>query len=313
METIVTSTSSFGTNSPRILEVLHEKGFRVVINSAQRKLSEEELRAYLFEYEPIGLLAGTEPITRSILEAAKGYLRVISRVGVGWDNVDRQAAEELEIKVYRTEGVLEQAVSELTLGMILSALRAIPFHSMQVCQSVWKKGMGRLLQEKIVGVIGFGAIGQRVGELLKAFGARVMYYDPAPVEVPWAKAVLLCDMLPQADIITIHAGGSEQILGEYELNSLCKQGVIVVNTARGGLVGEKALHKALALGRVSFACLDVFEEEPYRGPLTEFENVILTPHIGSYAREARIEMERMAVDNLLKGLASDAYRPTLTL
>lgn len=302
MDTIVTSTSSFGTDSPMIFEVLNEKGFRLVTNPAGRKLSEEELIQLLEKHKPIGLLAGTEPITRAVLEKAVGYLNVISRVGVGWDNVDGDAAKEFGIQVYRTEGVLNQAVGELTVGVILGALRRIPVQSGQVCSGIWKKGMGRLLQGKVVGVVGFGGIGQRVGELVKAFGANILFYDPVPKEVDWARAVSLENLLSDSDIVTIHTSSSEQILGEKELSSLCKPGVIIVNMARGGLVDETALCKALSSGQVACACLDVYEEEPYSGPLTEFENVILTPHIGSYAKEARIEMEKMAVENLLRGL-----------
>ncbi len=198
-------------------------------------------------------------------------------------------------------------MAELTLGMILSALRAIPLQYRQVCSGMWQKGMGRLLQDKGVGVIGFGAIGQRVGELVNAFDAKVLYYDPVRTNVPWAKPVSLHNLLAQADIVTIHASGSEQILGEKELKFSCKRGVIVVNTSRGGLVDEKALYKALVSGQVAYACLDVFDQEPYSGPLTQLENVVLTPHIGSYAMEARIKMEEMAVVNLLKGLKQYSF------
>ena len=302
MTNIVATTTSFGKECPHLIDMLSKQGLKLVLNPLNRKLTEEELTDLLEKYRPVGILAGTEPITRPVLVRANDHLRVISRVGVGWDNVDRQAANELGIQVFRTTGVLSQAVAELTLGMILSALRTIPFQHKQVCSGVWEKGMGKLLQGKIVGVIGFGAIGQRVGELIVAFGATVLYYDPAPTKVNWAKSVFLHDLLSQSDIVTIHANGLDQILGEKELNLLCKSGVIVVNVARGRLVDEKALCKALNSGRVSYACIDVFEQEPYSGPLTQSDNVILTPHIGSYAREARILMEELAVENLLKGL-----------
>jgi D-3-phosphoglycerate dehydrogenase len=122
------------------------------------------------------------------------------------------------------------------------------------------------------------------------------------VTVPWAEAVSLTDLLAQADIISIHASGKERILGSEELGKICKDGVILVNTARGELIDEKALCDCLTQRRVSFACLDVFETEPYTGPLCSLDNCVLTPHIGSYAKEARVLMERAAVENLLKGL-----------
>jgi len=304
LKPLFATTSTFAKYSSEVLTYLKENGFELIINPFGRKLSEGELLELLKIYRPIGLLAGTEPITRSTLEKAKSYLKIISRVGVGWDNVDRDAAREFGIKVYRTEEVLNYAVAELTLGMMLSALRAIPLQDRRIRAGVWQKGMGRLLEKKIVGIIGFGSIGQRVGELVKAFGARVLYYDPIPKDVPWAQARKLNELLSQADIITLHASGSARILGEHEINSLCKPGVIIINAARGGLVDEKALYNALVSGHVTFACLDVFEKEPYKGPLKDLDNVILTPHIGSYALEARMEMEKMAVENLLKGLRS---------
>lgn len=302
MDTVLVTTSSFGKNSQKSLDILKGKDLSIVINPFCRKLTEEELKGLLSEYRPVGLLAGTEPITESVLEGAKEFLKVISRVGVGWDNIDRESAQKVGILLYRTTGVLSQAVAELTLGMILSALRTIPFQCRQVCNGIWQKGMGGLLQNKVVGVLGFGAIGQRVGELLKAFDANVLYYDPIPKNVSWAKAVSFHNLLASADILTIHASGSEQILGEKELNFLCKSGVIVVNTSRGGLISEKALYKALISGQVAYACLDVFDQEPYSGPMAKLENVILTPHIGSYAQETRNCMEELAVENLIQGL-----------
>ena len=159
--------------------------------------------------------------------------------------------------------------------------------------------MGKLFKDKIVGIIGFGAIGQRVGEIARAFGNKIIYYDTVPKNVNWAKPVSLKELLSNADVITLHSSGSEQIICRTEFD-LLKPEAMIINTARGGLVDEIELYKRLKSGKIACACLDVFENEPYEGPLKELDNVILTPHIGSYAKEARIEMENMAVDNLLK-------------
>lgn len=302
MTTILTTTTSFAGESRDVVKHMENNGLKLVLNPLGRKLNEEELIRLLEDYKPVGLLAGTEPITRLVLDKAQSYLKIISRVGVGWNNVDREAAGQMGILVYRTPGVLTQAVAELTIGLILSALRCISSHDRLVRQGKWQKAMGGLLGGKTVGIIGFGNIGHRVGELVTAFGARVIYYDTQRIRVPWAQAVSLSDLLTKADIITIHASGDEKILGPEELEKTCKEGVILVNTARGGLIDELALQNCLKEGRISFACLDVFEDEPYCGPLCSLENVILSPHIGSYAREARVLMERKAVENLLKGL-----------
>jgi len=302
MKNILATTSSFAKGSPERLERVRQHSLEVILNPWGRKLNEAELLEMLERYQPIGLLAGTEPITAKILHSAKPYLKTVSRVGVGWDNVDRKAAAELGILVYRTHGVLTEAVSELTLGLILSALRAIALTDRQIRQGNWQKPMGRLLYKKTVGVIGFGTIGMRVGELVRAFGAEVIYHDPQPPNVSWAQAVPLQTLLAQADIITLHASGKERLLGRGELESIAKPGVILVNTARGELVDEEVLHDFLKEGRLGFAALDVFAKEPYCGPLCILDNVVLTSHIGSYAFEARQRMEDEAIANLLLGL-----------
>jgi len=301
-KTILTTTSSFAREFPAVLEPLENNGLTIVLNPFERKLNEEELSKLLQEYQPVGILAGTEPISRFALDKAKNYLRVISRVGVGWENVDREFAEQMGIRVYRTRGVLTQAVAELTIGLILSALRHISSSDRLIRQGRWQKTMGGLLYGKTLGIIGFGNIGQRVGELVTAFGARVVYYDPQKITVAWAHAVSLSELLTQAEIITIHASGQDKIIGREEMAKICGREIILVNTARGGLIDEAALQECLTEGRISFACLDVFEDEPYCGPLCSLDNVILSPHIGSYAKEARVLMERTAVENLLKGL-----------
>jgi D-3-phosphoglycerate dehydrogenase len=293
--TILATTSSFGTASPL-------SDLRFVVNPWGRKLKEAELASLLEEYRPAGLLAGTEPITRVVLEAAKDYLRVISRVGAGWDNVDHAAAADLGIRVYRTSGVLTHAVAELTIGLMLAALRSITLQDRLLRQGTWQKRMGGLLRGKIVGIIGFGAIGQRVGELVRAFGGEVIFFDPHPKACPWARSVSLKELLAQADIISLHASGKQKILGPEELAWIGNRGVILLNTARGDMIDEEALCAGLQSGQIGCACLDVFGEEPYHGALCSMDNLILTPHIGSYAHEARQLMEETAIDHLIKGL-----------
>jgi D-3-phosphoglycerate dehydrogenase len=299
---ILCTTSSFGPDDSEPRLALGRAGLRLVLNPHGRKLTEDELASLLAEHRPIGLLAGTEPITRRALENARDHLRVVSRIGVGWDNVDHAAAAELGIKVCRTEGVLDASVAELTLAFILSALRHLPAHDRDIRAGVWKKRMGGLLAGKAVGLVGFGAIGMRVASLVRAFGAVVLFCDLAERDDCGCTPCDLSALLPQADIVSLHASGSGCILGQEEL-SLLKPGAILVNTARGGLIDEEALRQALISGRVGAACLDVFEREPYTGPLAGLPNVILTPHIGSYALEARNLMEVAAVEHLLGGLA----------
>ena len=125
MQIILSTTSTFGTESENLLKIIRDRKLRLVKNQLGRKLTETELQGMFKKFKPVGLLAGTEIISRQTLRQARDYLRVISRVGVGWDNVDNSAAREFGIKVYRTEGVLNQSVAELTIGLILNALRNI--------------------------------------------------------------------------------------------------------------------------------------------------------------------------------------------
>jgi D-3-phosphoglycerate dehydrogenase len=299
---ILATTSSFAQSSPAAKKLLESRGYAVATNPHGRKLTEEELRELLAKHQPKGLLAGTEPVTSAALKGAAEYLKAVSRIGVGWDNVDRDAAYELGIPVSRTVGVLDQSVAELTLGMILTALRRTALSDRRIRSGNWKKETGFLLCGKTVGIVGFGAIGQCVARLCVAFGSQVVYSDVTNVSSVLGPQLALDELLHASDIVTLHASGSEKLLGARELDLLAKPGAIVVNTARGGMIDEAALAERLRNGRIDFACLDVFEREPYQGPLAELDNTLLTPHVGSYALEARIEMEIRAAENLLADL-----------
>lgn len=304
-EKILCTTSSFGTSAPQALQRLEAAGYEPVVNPHGRKLTEAELLALLQEHAPAGLLAGTEPVTAACMEAAAPALKAISRVGVGWDAVDHDAAKRLGIPVARTEGVLDQCVAELSLGMMLDALRNISRQDREMRAGVWKKRMGALLSGKTVGILGYGAIGQRLGKLLDAFGARVLFHDPCAVEGEVGTSASMEELLRGADILSLHASCAKCLIGPDEL-AMTRPGVIIVNTARGELIAEAALVEALANGHVGYACLDVFEKEPYQGRLLEFDNVVCTPHVGSYALEARVQMEELAVENLLALLDKEA-------
>jgi len=300
MKKVFIATTTFGKDDPAVFDVLKKAGIEHVFNSQRRPLTEVEVKEVLSQGIYDGLLAGLEPLTKDVLLQAKG-LKVISRVGVGMDNVDREAAQKIGIKVFNTPGVLTDSVAELTLGFMLSALRKIPLLDRRMHNGQWEKLSGALLKGKIVGIIGFGHIGQRVASLVKAFGAEVFFYDVCKIDSPDAKQVGFEALIKTADIISLHSSGKECLISGQAIECM-KEGVIIVNTSRGALIDETALAQGLSSGKVACAALDVFRQEPYQGLLLKFDNVIMTPHIGSYAREARILMEKMAVENLIKGL-----------
>jgi len=299
---IFISTTTFAEYDTRPLEILTKNGFQYYVNKNRRKFTKEEIMNVLRTNFYQGLLAGTEILDRDVLRSARS-LKIISRIGSGVDNIDLQAAGEYGIKVFNTPNVLTDAVAELTIGLILSCLRSIVFSDHNIKKGFWQKPMGELLNGKTIGILGFGNIGYRVGCLCKAFHANVLYYDTCSKKVEGFKRTDLSHIFEVSDIITVHISSTDVLLGAEQLSAL-KKGVIIINTSRPTAIDEKALYTALQSGKVMAAGLDVFSKEPYSGELIKMSNVVLTPHIGSYAREARIKMEIAAVNNLVNNLAN---------
>lgn len=303
MNSFVISTSSFDIdNNPHIQNLL-QKGMQAITNPHRRKLTEDEIIELLKE-GATGLIAGIEPLTERVFQSARN-LKVISRCGAGLDSVDLIAAKNRGITVLNTPEAPAQAVAELTMGLILTVLRQIGQIDQSVRKGEWPRTQGRLLAAQTIGIIGLGHIGRRVARLCQAFEATVIAHDPYASQVPDGVVLLsLEQLLATADIITLHLpyGPDTHHLLNAKAFAAMKPEAIVINAARGGLVDEHALLAALQAGKVSAAALDVFEQEPYHGPLIESGNVILTSHIGSLARESRQRMEIEAAENLLQGL-----------
>jgi len=299
---ILIGPSTFADLDPGPMKRLLEMGCVVIDNPFKCKLTKEELLRLLGK-EVSGLIAGLEPLDREVME--KSNLKVISRCGSGMSNVDMGAAKDLGIKVCSTPFGPTQAVAELTLGAMLSLLRMVPQMDRDLHAGKWSKRIGAQLHGKTVTIIGFGRIGQRVAALLGPFKTRILVVDPYlndAVEV--FRRVTLEEALPHADIITIHSEGEAQLIGSEQF-AMIKPGAFLLNGARGGLIDENSLLEALDNGRIAGAWLDTFEAEPYKGPLTKYPQVILTPHVGSYTLECRKQMENEAVDNLIAALAEE--------
>jgi len=302
MKKVFISTTSFGEFDSKPLELLKNAGLDVQLNPQKRKLKEDELIEYLGDVDY--LVAGTESLNKEVLTSAKN-LEIISRCGVGVDSVDLDTAKQQNIKVFNTPFGPTQAVAEITIGIILNLVRQIGLSDREMRNGVWKKRMGNLLHKKKVGIVGFGRIGQRVAELLEAFNVEVGYCDPEAIKTKEIyKAMKKTELLSWADIVTIHCAWctkGETLMGKEDL-ALMKPTSFLINMSRGGVVNEKALEEALLNKSIAGAALDVFEQEPYDGPFKNMDNVILTPHIGSYAKEARVQMEIDCVQNLLQGI-----------
>ena len=299
------STTSFSQFSKKPIELLESEGLAVNLNDKGRKLSESEIAETSMAYDCI--IAGTEPYTKKVLNQLPN-LKIISRLGVGMDNIDLDDATKKGIKIYKTKTTPAPAVAELTLGLMLDVVRKITVHHQNLISGIWQKQMGNLLKGKTLGIIGLGTIGKTLVKLVKGFNFNILafdlFYDNKFAE---EHKVNYCDidtLLSQSDIVSIHlnlTADTKGIMNKERLNKM-KLESILINTSRGGIIDEEALYKALKEKNILGAGLDVFNEEPYSGLLTELDNVVLTPHIGAYAKELRVKMEIEAVENLIKGL-----------
>jgi len=304
---IFIATTTFGLYDERPLNILENSGFTIHRRILDIKLNERALIEVIEELNPVGIIAGTEKYTKKVLSEC-GALKVISRCGTGLDNINLEDTKELDIDVVKTQSPY-RAVAELTVGGILSLLRKIPFHDHSVMSGNWDKQMGSLLYGKTVGIIGLGKIGFYLSKLLSCLGCRILDCDPAKYIRDKDNRFYnfdLNEVLAKSDIITLHIPyntKNHNFLNREKMMRM-KKGMIVVNTARGGLVDEDVLYDLLSNNHLGGAVLDCFEEEPYYGPLADLDNVVLTPHIGSYAVEDRVEMEIEAANNLVNILES---------
>lgn len=296
MKKILIGPSSFAQLDETPMLMLQQAGFEIVDNPFKRRLTESEVMQ-LLDSDVVGLIAGLEPLNRKVLSASN--LQVVSRVGAGLANVDLDAAKNLGIDICYTPYGPTKAVAELTLATLLSLIRFIPQMDSSLHNGEWNKKIGFQLDGKIIVIIGYGRIGRQFAEYLVPFNNKIIIVDPFidKYEVDY-EVMSLNDAITKADIISMHLSGEECLIGEKEIASM-KDGVFLLNAARGGIISESALISSLKSGKIAGAWIDTFEKEPYSGPLSNFDNVILTPHVGSYTLECRKQMETEAVENLI--------------
>lgn len=299
--------SSFAQEDATPLRMLEKAGCEIVPNPFGRRLTEDEIIEHLKGID--GLIAGLEPLNERVFTAAPD-LKALARVGIGMNNVDQEAAETRGIKVSNTPEGPITAVAEMTLAAMLALSRRLIETNAALHAKEWKKLIGGGVSGSTVLIVGFGRIGGRVAELLEAFGAHILIYDPyldpgATMTKGAPRVDSLADGLAAADIVTLHAAGADEILGATEFAAM-KDGCLLLNSARGELVNEAALVEALNSGKVAGTWFDAFWEEPYTGPLTQFDQALLTPHVGTYTTPCRLGMESAAVVNLLRDLGVTA-------
>lgn len=300
--TIAITTSGFGMDNPRIAE-LRSAGWEIVRNPFGRKMTEDEVSELLSTTGASAMVAGVEPLTEAVF-AANPQLGVISRCGSGLDSIDMEAVARRGIVVERTPEAPAEAVAELTISLAIAVLRRVGEADRLIRAGEWHALMGRSYGRSRVGIVGLGHVGSRVAAVSEVLGADVGYTDRYVNDDRYERFDDVLSLAAWADVLTVHLPHDDEthhVIDATVIRAIGPDGV-VVNTARGGLVDEQALETALQNGDIGGAALDVFENEPYRGPLAGFPNVIVTCHMGSYARQVRGAMEDKALDHLIDHL-----------
>lgn len=301
---VLATPTSFFREGREGLELLEAAGVKVVPSPVDRPLQEDELAALLGEFD--GLVAGVDRVGRRALAAGRPRLRVVARNGIGTDTVDVQAATEFGVVVTNAPSVNADSVADFTFALLLALVRRVVEADRAVRAGDWPPLVGVELRGKVLGLVGFGRIGQRVAERARGFGLRVLAYDPQPDhEAARGLGVELVQfhrVLEEADFLSLHLPllpETHHLLGEAELRRM-KRTSYLVNTARGGVVDEEALARALREGWIAGAACDVFEEEPlHTSPLLGAPNLLLSPHMASHTREAIARASRVAAENVL--------------
>lgn len=291
-----------------------EKEFEVYVWGEYSPPPKEIIIKYIEKMDAIVTLS-TDPIDREVLSKAKN-LRIIAQYDFAYDNIDIDACTEKGIYVTNTPNVLVDAVADFTFALILAVTRKIIVADRFVRIGEWEKTragwhplmfLGMELKGKIIGIVGMGPIGQAVATRAKAFGMNIVYYDeirrPEVEKKLGVKYVSLEELLRMSDIVSLHlplTNKTYKFIGERELKMM-KKTAYLINTARGKIIDEKALYKALKEGWIAGAGLDVFWREPIKHthPLVRLKNVVVTPHISSATEEARRKMAALVAENLI--------------
>jgi D-3-phosphoglycerate dehydrogenase / 2-oxoglutarate reductase len=274
------------------IDILKKAGMKV---DYKPNILTDELLSIVKDYQVI-LVRSRTKITREVIQAANNA-KIIARAGVGLDNIEVTAAEEKGIRVINAPEAAINAVSELTVGNMISLARSIPLADSEMKRGKWikKNLMGTELSGKYIGIVGVGNIGRNVGRIAKALRMNLIGYDPYPIDRDYIKEVSLIvtdlrTLVQSADFITCHVPLLEETkhLFNAELISNMKSTAYIINASRGGVIDETALYNALCNGTIAGAALDVFETEPpINNLLIGLPNVICTPHIGAQTKEAQ--------------------------
>lgn len=301
---VLVTTRSFGKIVSEPMERLRNEGIHILEWREETGLGIDKLKEMVLQAD--GWIIGNYPIDAELLKDVP-RLKVIAKHGVGVDNIDIHAATKKGIVVTIAPGANDQAVADLTMSLLLSMVRRIPEANASVKSGRWERFLGFGLPGKTMGIIGLGHIGQCVARRAKGFDMEILAHDPYwPEEAARKLGIARADfdtLLRKSNVISLHAPltpETEGLIGEREL-SLVKDGVWIVNTSRGKIVQERAMYEALLSGKVAGYATDVFEvEPPLASPLLKLSNVVATPHIGSYTKDALRMLGERVVESILR-------------
>ncbi len=291
--------------APQALELLRD--FEVVFAGKTPQVS--DLVALATRHDPVGIIVRYSQITPEVMDAAPS-LKVISKHGSGTDTIDKPAAQARRIAVAAAAGANAAAVAEQAMALLLACAKSVVPLNERMHAGHWDKATHKSveLRGRTVGVVGLGAIGRRFAAMAHAMEMRVLGFDPFATGLPdYVEQVALEAIWRESDAISLHCPLTPENRGLLGTASLaeCKRGVIVVNTARGGLIDEPALLAALRSGQVAAAGLDSFAVEPLAAPhpFHGQRNLVLSPHIGGVTGDAYVNMGVAAANNVLAALA----------
>ncbi len=287
---------------PKALKIIEEAGIEVV---NQPDITPEELIKAIPDF-PCMVVRSRTKVTKEVLDAGSS-LKSVVRAGVGLDNIDVGYAKEKGVKVLNTPSASTQSVAELTVAYLMALARNIPLMTASMKAGKWEKKsfLGSEVSGKKLGLIGSGRIGQAVADRAIALGMTVVAYDPYVTQLPNITLMELDDLLSEADYISLHIPHTDETHNILDSSAFAKMkdGVRIINCARGGTIDEEALYEAIQEGKVAGAALDVFAEEPLIDPkLFSLDQVIGSPHIGAGTAEAKERVGQVAAEKVIETL-----------
>lgn len=306
MKKVLITSRTFGQVSREPFELLEAHSIQADFTEKVELLSEEEFSKLIMSYD--ALIIGADLFTDKVMSFAN-KLKIVCKHGTGLDNLDVDAATRHKIIVTNVPSVNADAVADATFGLMLDVSRKISWSVGRIKNGFWDKSIGVDVCNKVLGIIGLGAIGKKVAQRANGFGMTILGYDPFITqlsdEMPFVKMTSLHDVFTLSDIVTLHVPLNAQtnnMLAAPQMAAM-KEGSFIINTSRGGIVNEDDLYEYLWNHHLGGAAIDVpMKEPPFESPLLKLDNVTITPHLASYSKESLNTISMVCAKNVVNAL-----------